>query len=1067
MAAFKSPFEKLSFEAQDSMAKSLNPGGPLYSLLERLVIASETVSTGGVVSGGGVSKEALVAIEGLGLASKRLAGSIAIIAAAKPADIEKFFGLFAQLRKTLLEDLPEKEMKEMLQRSALLGIVSDGIAKVSVTLSQFAALSPVALFGAVTLMVITRIIGQALTNLTGGIIRQMFGVKREDSLLRVGEGILLFGKSLALFAIASPLIKFGAKMLYQVVEAVTQSLSLLAEGTSEAGWFGRRIRGKRGVYERGVRLLRKMSFAISIFAMVMVFATPLLGIGIIGAGALALIIRILAGTPGAGFLALGDDANTKTIRKGILNLALMGIGIVLFTPAALVLTAIGVLSIFVILGAFVLSVALRILIPAFGALGKGAAQIAQGALMLILIGISLIPLGIGIMFLAKAFSGIDSPWEFFGWSTAIIGSLSLIFAGIGLAVAASAGTALLGPALVAAIGGSLIALGAGLVAFRNAKWTEEDSGNLATALAGIKAAFMGTDGESPGGFFDKVKGALKGAVDSAKIIAAAAAYGAAGLALQSLAKGLIIFKAVRWSDEDSGVLTRALTGISTAFAAVGGQEKVEGGGFFGTIFGIKRSATEEGIRSVMGSGDALKSIAKGLIAFKDIYKNIEFGEADSDGKYEEGTMGYAIVNTMAFVSAAFAQVADKGNVKAGGILGLFGVENNKVEEGIRAVQGSGDALKGIVDGLTSFQALVKQKIKWGELSTSISFTLGFVSDAFAKVADKGNVQQSGFFGSLMGIEQNKVKEGIESVKGVGAELDGIASGLTKFQELIKQKIVFGEWDAKLNNGKGGFTKGSLGEGVYMAISFVSQAFAAVADQGKTQQSGFWGSLFGIETSKVKEGVESVTGAQEALNGIAEGLTKFKGIEKPKELAAKISDVLSMVNTAFAKIEKKEDQNYKDLQNTMKSAGDMYKKISDASKEMNIEAIATTARMFEALGYLSEQGGQTAIEQLGQNLVDAIAELAGMIANFEDTVGEAAASNEGLSSSIGGFVSSMESGRGTSASSAPAASSNSQAASTSGGGTTQTISQEELIAEIKRLQQILVSGDAVVQVETAL
>ena len=91
----------------------------------------------------------------------------------------------------------------------------------------------------------------------------------------------------------------------------------------------------------------------------------------------------------------------------------------------------------------------------------------------------------------------------------------------------------------------------------------------------------------------------------------------------------------------------------------------------------------------------------------------------------------------------------------------------------------------------------------------------------------------------------------------------------------------------------------------------------------------------------------------------------------------------------------------------------------------------------------------------------------MIANFEGTVGDAAASNEGLSSKIGGFISSMTGGGGTTAPSTPTAAATSQAASTGGGGTTQTISQEELIAEIKRLQQILVSGDAVVQVETAL
>ena len=1051
MSAFKSPFEKLSFEAQDSMAKSLNPGGPLYNLLERLVIASETVSTGGVVSGGKVSKEALVAIEGLGLASKRLAGSIAIIAASKPADIEKFFGLFAQLRKTLLEDLPEKEMKEMLQRSALLGIVSDGIAKVAVTLAQFAALSPVALFGAVTLVVITRIIGQAISNLTGGIIRRIFGQRREESFFKIGEGILRFGKSLAIFALMSPLVILGAKLLFYVVEAVNQSMNLLAEGTSDAGFFTRKIRGKKGVLERGVSLMRKMAFAIIFYATAIAVATPLLGIGIIGAAALSLTIRILAGTPGAGLLALGNEENSKTIRRGVLNLTLVGLGIILFTPAALALTVIGVLSIFVVIGAFALSLALRILIPAFGALGKGAAQIAQGALMLALIGISMIPLGIGIMFLAKAFSKIDSPWVFLGWSTALIGSLSLIFTGIGLAVAASAGTALLGPALVAAIGGSLIALGAGLVSFRNAKWTEDDSANLATALAGIKAAFMGTDGENPGGFFDKVKGALKGAVDSAKIIAAAAAYGAAGLALQSLSKGLLAYKDLKWTDDDSAELTRMLTGVSSSFAAIGGQEQVNAGGFFGTIFGLKTSATEEGIRSVMNAGDALTGIANGLKEFKKFYQNITFGEKDGEGNYEQGTMGYAIVSTIGFINAAFASVADQGNVKAGGILGIFGVENNKVEEGIRSVMGSGDALTSIATGLTKFQELAKKEINWDELGGLISKAVGFVSSAFATVVDKGSVQQSGFFGSLFGIEQNKVAEGIESVEGAGTSLNGIADGLTKFQALVKQEI---SWD-------------DLGKAIEKSVGFVRSAFATVADKGRPQQSGFFGSLFRIENNKVAEGIESVEGASTALNGIADGLNKFQGLENPKDLAGKISDVLGMVNNAFAKIEAK-DRDYEDLQNTMKSAADMYKKISDSSNNMNIEAIATTARMFEALGYLSEQGGKTAIEELGQNLVDAIAELASMIANFEGTVGDAAASNEGLSSSIGGFVSSITGGGGTPASSTPAATGNSQAASTGGGeGTTQTISQEELIAEIKRLQQILVSGDAVVQVETAL
>jgi hypothetical protein len=133
--------------------------------------------------------------------------------------------------------------------------------------------------------------------------------------------------------------------------------------------------------------------------------------------------------------------------------------------------------------------------------------------------------------------------------------------------------------------------------------------------------------------------------------------------------------------------------------------------------------------------------------------------------------------------------------------------------------------------------------------------------------------------------------------------------------------------------------------------------------------------------------------------------------------------------------------------------------------MNVEAIATTARMFEALGVLTE-GGDSAIETLGENLVNAIHELAGMIADFEGTVGEASSSNESLIDKVGGFASSLNPFSSKDKSPAPSTKAPSvSSGSKSGGGG--EISQKELIAEIKRLQTILTSGDAVVQVETAL
>lgn len=1058
MSAFKSPFEKLSYEAQDAMAKSVNPGGALYSLLERLVSVTEA-SVGGLSDGGRISKEALAAVEGLGLASKRMASAIAIIAAAKPKDVEKFFGVFTELKKTLIDDLTEETKVEMLKSSAVLGTISDAILNFGTALATFAAMSPVILFGAAAVAT-----SLAIINVAMGInfVSNVFGVFLEDQIGVFAENIAKLAASLVAFAALSPVILIGALSFWLTMTILRGGLNQLgaADGAVVDNWFRRVVMGKKGAIRFAIETTKMVGFGVLVFGITMAVATPFIMLGTVGAWffykAIKWLVKALLGDginiKDGGHRGLADKRQFAKFKRAVVVSGMILVTMILLTPALIAMAGVGILSAFIALGAVAIRFAIPILVNALAGAGKVAGQAIQGVGILAATGVAIVILAYGLGMMAETFKMVSSPWEFLGWSIAITSGFGLAMTGLGVLVAASAGTAFLGPLMIAAIGGSLIALAAGIKAWKGVKWSDEDTLSLTTALAGIKAAFMGGGDSSDQGFFASIKGALGGAMDAAQMMAAAVGYTAAGIALSTLSRGLIRFQEVGWTTEKTAVLTEALAGIAGAFAAIGGQEQVAQGGFLGSVFGLKTNKTAEGIRSVMDAGDALTSIAVGLKAFEKLYQTINFGEADSEGKYAKGTMGYAIVNTMAFVSAAFAQVADQGNVKAGGILGIFGVENNKVEEGIRAVQDSGDALKGIVEGLTAFQALVKKQINWEELGETIAFTIGFVSKAFATVVDQGSVQQGGFFGSLLGIQQNKVAEGIESVSGVGVELKGIADGLVTFQELIKQKISWEE----------------LGNAISKSIGFVSEAFAAVADQGKTTQSGFWGTLFQIQTSKVSEGVESVMGAQEALNGIADSLNKFQGLENPKELASKISDVLGMVNNAFANIENKE-RDYEDLRDTMEAAAEMYEDIADASNDMNIEAIATTARMFEALGYLSEQGGQSAIEELGETLIEAIQELAGMIANFEGTVGTAATSNATLGSTIGGLVDKLNplNVLGNAASQLGATQTTPSSGGGGGGTASLNVNQEELIAEIKRLQSILVSGDAVVQVETGL
>ena len=93
----------------------------------------------------------------------------------------------------------------------------------------------------------------------------------------------------------------------------------------------------------------------------------------------------------------------------------------------------------------------------------------------------------------------------------------------------------------------------------------------------------------------------------------------AGKALTSIATGLTAFSGlaakidIKTLAEDIG---KVVGFVSKAFAIIGGSDQdVESGGFFSSLLGIKSTATEEGIRSVMDAGKALTGIADGLIAF--------------------------------------------------------------------------------------------------------------------------------------------------------------------------------------------------------------------------------------------------------------------------------------------------------------------------------------------------------------------------------------------------------------------------------------------------------------------
>ena len=157
------------------------------------------------------------------------------------------------------------------------------------------------------------------------------------------------------------------------------------------------------------------------------------------------------------------------------------------------------------------------------------------------------------------------------------------------------------------------------------------------------------------------------------------------------------------------------------------------------------------------------------------------------------------------------------------------------------------------------------------------------------------------------------------------------------------------------------------------------------------------------------------------------------------------------------IEDLEDLDLRDIRDDLRHVAKSYQMIGETTNSLDIEAIVETSNMFKALAYLSEQGGEDAIEALGDDLIKAVEKLALMIADFGGTVEEA---REGNQSFISGALDTLKSGAGMLLGGGSDSTKSSGLGSSN--NTINVMDQQLLIAEIKRLQSILTSGDVQVQ-----
>ena len=673
-----------------------------------------------------------------------------------------------------------------------------------------------------------------------------------------GIGLMSISAGIAVLVLtiisATPVLIAESLMLIGVIALefyiLGQLLSPIKEGVKSLAWIGLGL------------------FAFSIGLAIFMLA-------VISAGGVTEILKGVAmiATFAAlfGFISVIDKGGN--IEKGGKSLAWMGLGM---ASVAVGIFALGMAMKQITIGDAVLAPLLITgLAIAFSIAGAVGTEIKDGAIAMAFVGGALVSLSLGIMLFAVAIQKIketfkDNLLQAGVIAGSIILGLGLAFAGIGagpLPGFISAGAVAMG-----IVGASLILVSVGILAF-------------AFTLKTLQKVFPGEGG------------LMKAGKTSAEILLGLAA-GFAGIGLLSIP---IIL----------GSVAVGLMGVSLALFSVSILLFAGASHFFMKAFGTDSKTMKENVGALFGSlssayasigwkiipitlgtaaiammgtslllfGSALLVTAKAVETMKDPKQFIEtmFGKS-----------GLIIA-----ISTAFANI---GKTVGGSVISSF-LGTDDVSKGVRAVRGMGSVLSELAGGIASFSNLSEfpiKKVENGKLidanvdvlkdvipqiTANVPSLLTILSRVFADIGDKfggGN----GWFSA-----KSPVQKGVNAVKGIGSVLSELAGGIIAFaqfdhfpikrldkgvlvdDEINLYKAIPGIQTALVGDGSGPSNTDPQKAGILFALASI---FGTIGEK--------YGGSF-LTDSKVKKGVDSVTGIGTVLSELADGIIKFGQMDK--------------------------------------------------------------------------------------------------------------------------------------------------------------------------------------------
>lgn len=811
-----------------------------------------------------------------------------------------------------------------------------------------------------------------------------------QALTNIAKGVLMFGLSLVASAVLYAVGAVASLVIIPVISGFAYMFGKIGEAKIDAG----------------VKTVAWMGLAILGFSAA-IFAAGALAGGFDkyaeGAAIAALGMLVFSGL----FYMLGDDKFSKRVETGAKALAWAGIG--------MASVALGIAS-FKLLGvdlASVMIAGLGVLLvgTAFGIIGMFD-NIAKGAESIILSGIAMasVALGvwsfqalkitpgdilvstmaIGLTGLVLGLAGGFAPEIALGvlvmgfsslalWAVAagvkqfkdITTDLALAAAGTITAVSTAMVLAGLGAVFILpgalAIGAAGLALAGiahGLKEFKKISFTEADSDSIKSVIGSLASAFSaagGTDGA------DKLFGITIGPNSVKRGISSVMD---AGDALTSITKGLLEFQKLKLGTGSKiwGDVAVVITGIGETFSKLAPGNHTRGG-LLGLI-GLETNDVEQGISSVMNTGNALKSVTKGLQEFQ----KLKLGPGESKKLWDN------IAYVVAGVGAAFASIG--GDAKPmNGLFGWIGLETTSTEKGIDAVKGVGSTLVDLAKGVAAFakgefiDPITKSKVVFDadtieKATKSITSVLTAVSGAFGDIVGSKSVDRGGLWGFISGAKDNPVAMGIDAVRGIGKELIDIASGVVGFATLKFGDVQIKETDIPL-----------AGQRISDVLSVVATAFGDIGKQS-SDKGGLWGWISGGKDNKVAMGLDAVKGMGSIVKELAESVQMFADLKDITGAENNLTWAATTMPTLLASLAKFPDGAERgvniiqriaqsanpitQLANSFDKLANGMEKFANSMKKMNGDTVKTTDMLIQslvtfskidpnALGSLSDKG----------------------------------------------------------------------------------------------------------------